>query len=81
MNHEFEMFEARLHSLGSSVDAYIVMESNYTTYGSPKSLEVLKRLGEGWLSNYQDKMVYVFLSYFTETGKTNGWSVNNEPKE
>jgi len=73
VNHEFDMTEARLESLGSSVDAYIIMESNFTTYGSPKALEMLDKMREGWLQDHQHKMAYVFLSYFTEKGKTNGW--------
>jgi len=67
------MTEARLESLASSVDAYIIMESNFTTYGSPKALEMLDKMREGWLQDHQHKMAYVFLSYFTEKGKTNGW--------
>lgn len=73
VNHEFDMTEARVESLGSSVDAYIIMESNFTTYGTPKALEMLDRMRDGWLAEHQHKMAYVFLSYFTEKGKTNGW--------
>ncbi len=74
MNHEFDFFEARVKSLGDAVDAYIVQESNFTTFGTEKELEFLKRFKEkAWLSEFQDKIAYVLLSHFEERGHTNGW--------
>jgi len=42
VNHEFDFFEARVGSIGDIVDAFIVQESNFTTFGSSKELEFLQ---------------------------------------
>ena len=73
VNHEFDLFEARLNMLQDIVDAYIVLESNYTTHGDPKHLLFLERLKAGWLKEYQSKLIYVFLSFFPDNGKKDGW--------
>ena len=73
VNHEFDLFEARLHTLQDTVDAYIVLESNTTTHGDPKHLLFLERLMAGWLGDYQSRLLYVFLSFFPEDGKSDGW--------
>lgn len=73
VNHEFDFFEARVRILQDVVDAFIVQESNFTTFGTAKELEFLKRFKEGWLPDQQDKFIYVMLSHFKEKGKENGW--------
>jgi beta-1,4-mannosyl-glycoprotein beta-1,4-N-acetylglucosaminyltransferase len=72
-NHEFDFFETRVRSLKDVVDVFLVQESNYTTFGGSKELEFLSRLRRGWLKEHQEKIGYVYLSHFTEKGKTNGW--------
>ena len=52
-NHEFDFFEARIRSLADVVDAFIVQESNFTTFGSPKPLEFLTQFRRGWLWKHQ----------------------------
>ncbi len=42
VNHEFDFFEARVRELEGVVDAYIVQESNFTTFGTAKELLFLK---------------------------------------
>ncbi|XP_040565710.1 beta-1,4-mannosyl-glycoprotein 4-beta-N-acetylglucosaminyltransferase [Lepeophtheirus salmonis] len=62
--------------IGSSIDvmdAYIIQESNYTTFGTPRKLEIYERLSSGWLRKYQDKLIYVLLSHFNEKWTENGW--------
>ena len=73
MNHEFEMLEARVKMLEDVVDVYLLLESNYTAYGSGKELLFLDKFRAGWLAEYQDKIQYVFLSFFHEAAKKNGW--------
>ena len=73
VNHEFDMFEARLEMLKNVVDVYLVLESNYTAYGSGKQLSFLDKLRTGWLEEYQSKIQYVFLSFFPAEAETNGW--------
>ena len=55
------------------VDVYLLLESNYTAYGSEKELLFLERFRSGWLSDYHKKIQYIFLSFFPKEGETNGW--------
>lgn len=73
VNHEFDFFEARVKTLHDVVDAFIIQESNFTTFGSQKDLHFLDKFRQGWLGEFQNKFLYVFLSHFTEKGKDNGW--------
>ena len=73
MNHEFDFFDARLKSLQDTVDVYIVLESTYSTYGKSKPLSFLEKLKAGWLSEFQDKLLYVLLPFFPKAGESNGW--------
>ena len=73
VNHEFDLFDARLKSLQDTIDVYIVLESNYSSYGEAKPLSFFDKFKKGWLSEFQDKLVYVFLPFFPKAGETNGW--------
>ena len=73
VNHETDLFEARLEMLDSVVDVYLVLESNYSSYGTAKPLTFLDKFRSGWLSSFQEKLLYVFLPYFPKEGETNGW--------
>jgi len=73
VNHETDLFEARLEMLDKVVDVYLVLESNYSSYGTPKPLTFLDKFRSGWLSSFQQKLLYVFLPYFPKEGETNGW--------
>ena len=69
VNHEFDLFEARLEMLDDIVDVYLLLESNYTAYGSGKELLFMEKFRAGWLEKYQSKIQYVFLSFFHEQAK------------
>nr|XP_053634686.1 uncharacterized protein LOC128690154 [Cherax quadricarinatus] len=73
VNHEFALFEARMHELHDVVDVFIIAESNYTAHGDPKDFHFLARLREGYLKNFQNKIVYVPLGFFPSQSKENGW--------
>jgi len=73
VNHEFDLFDARLRSLEDTVDVYILLESTYSSYGEPKPLSFLEKFKSGWLSEFQDKILYVLLPFFPKAGETNGW--------
>lgn len=75
MNVEFEMLEIRLHELGDIVDVFLILESNYTAYGDPKSLRLRDELASGKHAKYASKIVYVLLDYFPAEGRTNGWII------
>ena len=73
VNHEFDLFEARLEMLKGVVDVYLMLESNYSSYGEPKPLSFLHKLQEGWLSSHQPSLLYILLPFFPKAGETNGW--------
>jgi hypothetical protein len=73
VNHEFDLFEARLEMLKDVVDVYIVLESNFSTYGEAKPLSFLQKLQAGWMAPLQDRLLYVLLPFFPKAGETNGW--------
>ncbi|CAB4063400.1 MGAT3 [Lepeophtheirus salmonis] len=67
------LYEMRIGSSIDVMDAYIIQESNYTTFGTPRKLEIYERLSIGWLRKYQNKLIYVLLSHFNEKWTENGW--------
>ena len=73
MNHEFDLFEARLETLKGVVDVYLMLESNYSSYGESKPLFFLEKLQEGWLASHQSSLLYIFLPFFPKAGEANGW--------
>ena len=73
VNHELDLYEARLEILKDVVDVYIMLESNYSSYGEPKPLTFLQKLQTGWMSRYQDSLLYVLLPFFPKAGESNGW--------
>ena len=72
-NKEWSMLEARINELGWLVDVFIILESNYTLYGDPKELTLLKRLNNGYLKEFHHKIMYVFLDHFPDGARENGW--------
>ena len=62
-----------MEMLEDIVDVYLLLESNYTAYGSGKELSFLEKFRTGWLQDYQSKIQYIFLSFFPKEAETNGW--------
>jgi len=58
------MLDLRLAELGDLVDVFLILESNYTAYGTPKKLHLLERLLNGTYSDFHFKIVYVLLDFF-----------------
>ncbi|XP_076056274.1 uncharacterized protein LOC143034218 [Oratosquilla oratoria] len=73
VNHEYVMFEARMHELYDTIDVFVICESNYTAHGDYKKPEFFERLNGGYMQQFQDKMMYVFLGFFPKQAKENGW--------
>ena len=73
INQEFEMLEIKVAEYGDLVDVWIILESNYTTYGDPKSLNFLAKLQSGAFADVACKVVYVFLDYFPDKAYYDGW--------
>jgi beta-1,4-mannosyl-glycoprotein beta-1,4-N-acetylglucosaminyltransferase len=72
-NLEFAILEARLAEFGDVVDVFIVLESNYTAYGKPKPLRLLEMLCQGKYRRYAHKIVHVWLDYFPNGARRDGW--------
>ena len=81
VNHEFDMFEARVDQLADVVDVLLLTESNYTASGIPKEYKFLKKFTEGWLSKRQDKIAYVPMSTFPERAKRDGWFADSRSRD
>ena len=75
-SYEFEMLEGRMKELGDVVDVFIIVESNYTAYGQPKGRLLWDKLKTGYLKEYQNKIIYVFLDYFPVEALRDGWFVD-----
>ena len=72
-NAEIEMAELRFAELAEVVDVFLILESNYTMYGTPKKLHILERLRNGTYPNVAGKVVHVFLNYFPQKAYQDGW--------
>lgn len=75
-NGEFAMMETAVMSLHKAVDAFLILESNYTAAGHPKERELLKKLQEGYLREFQYKIVYISLDFFPKAAYANGWVID-----
>ena len=77
-NLEFDMLETRFAETGDLIDVFVIQESNYTAYGDPKALRLLRYLQESsdLSRDILCKIVYVFLSYFPTEGYYDGWIVD-----
>lgn len=71
------MLEARFLEIGDVVDVFLILESNFTAYGSPKPLRVLTALQQGKYAEYAHKIVHVMLDYFPAAAHTDGWIIDN----
>jgi len=73
VNHEFDFFETRIATLSNVTDVFIVQESNFTTFGTSKDLHFLEKFRKGWLSEVHPKLLYIYLSTFSQSQKISGW--------
>ncbi|CAN7984113.1 unnamed protein product, partial [Ixodes pacificus] len=56
-NHEMDLLDIRIHVLGDAVDYYVVCETSYTNFGSPKPLYLSSNLSAGFLSEHRHKII------------------------
>ena len=73
VNHEFDFFETRVATLSNVTDVFIVQESNFTTFGTSKDLLFLQKFKQGWLRDTHPKLLYIYLSVFSQSQKISGW--------
>lgn len=72
---EWEMLEARVASLYNLVDVFLVLESNSTLSGQAQPRRLLQRLRDGYLGQYQAKILYVAHDLLPHQGLDNAESL------
>ncbi|XP_077541392.1 beta-1,4-mannosyl-glycoprotein 4-beta-N-acetylglucosaminyltransferase-like isoform X1 [Haemaphysalis longicornis] len=63
-NHELDLLDIRVKELGDAVDYYVIAESNYTYFGSPKGLHLRANLSAGFLREYRHKIITLALGVY-----------------
>lgn len=73
-NMELELLNARISLTYDYVDAFLILESNYTGFGDRKPLFLYDTLRQGYFEKFSKKLIYVHLDHFPEdaVGKKNG---------
>ncbi|CAL4068311.1 unnamed protein product, partial [Meganyctiphanes norvegica] len=77
VSYELDMFETRLHELYNTVDFFVIVEANHTDYGDPKPLVFLERLKKGYLGEFQNKIVHVYVSSEPPNAKEPTWRAHD----
>ena len=54
------------------VDVFLVQESNFTNSGEERPLDFLKKLEDGWLEEYREKLVYLLRTEMPPGGFEDG---------
>ncbi|XP_077539729.1 beta-1,4-mannosyl-glycoprotein 4-beta-N-acetylglucosaminyltransferase-like [Haemaphysalis longicornis] len=75
-NHELDLLDIRVKELGDAVDYYLIAESNYTYFGSPKGLHLLSNLSAGFLREYRHKIIPLALGAYSY-GTGDPWAPEN----
>ncbi|XP_077539951.1 beta-1,4-mannosyl-glycoprotein 4-beta-N-acetylglucosaminyltransferase-like [Haemaphysalis longicornis] len=63
-NHELDLLDIRVKELGDAIDYYLIAESNYTYFGSPKGLHLRSNLSAGFLQEYRHKIIPLALGVY-----------------
>ena len=61
VNHELRMTEVRIRQLASEVDIFVILESSITSGGDVKPLHFYNAFQNGYLEEFQDKILYIHL--------------------
>lgn len=72
-NMEFELLEIRFAEISDVVDVFLILESNFTAYGTAKELHFLRRLQNNSYPDVEHKIVHVFLDHFPDKAHKDGW--------
>jgi len=80
VNHEFDFFEARLRDHWDTVDVFLILEAKFTAFGDKKDSKFFDKLKTGWLAEFQHKILYVYLDFFHEKGRHDGWFADSYPR-
>ncbi|CAD5115157.1 unnamed protein product [Dimorphilus gyrociliatus] len=73
-NMELELLNARISLTYDFVDAFVILESNYTGFGDRKPLFLYDALRQGYYQEFEKKLVYVHLNFYPKeaSGKAGG---------
>ena len=72
-NVEFNMLEMRFAELADVVDVFLILESSYTAFGTPKPLHLLAQIRNRTYPNVAGKLLHIFLNYFPSGAHRDGW--------
>ncbi|XP_077541393.1 beta-1,4-mannosyl-glycoprotein 4-beta-N-acetylglucosaminyltransferase-like isoform X2 [Haemaphysalis longicornis] len=75
-NHELDLFDIRVKELGDAVDYYVIVESNYTYFGSLKALHLRSNLSAGFLHQYRHKIIPLAIGVYNY-GDGSPWAPEN----
>ena len=73
VNHELSFTEVRFYELAKVVDVFVILESPITSGGDPKPLHFFDALQQGFLREFQDKILYVYLPEIPQNYIDDGW--------
>lgn len=75
-NHELDLLEIRVNYLGEAVDKYVIVESNYTYFGTAKPLNLRSNLSAGFLRSHTHKIIPVAITVYNY-GNGDPWAPEN----
>ena len=73
VNHELQWFEVRVRQLHSVVDVFVILESTIASSGQAKNLTFYDAFQDGFLKEFQHKILYVKLDDIPQDYIDDGW--------
>ena len=77
VNHELSWIEACFRQLDKVVDIFVILESQMTSGGDWKPLHFLNAFKDGFLSDIQHKILYIYLESIPESYVKDGWQTES----
>ena len=77
VNHELSWIEACFRQLDKAVDIFVILESQMTSGGDWKPLHFLNAFKDGFLSDIQHKILYIYLESIPENYIKDGWQTES----
>ncbi|KAH9380943.1 hypothetical protein HPB48_008396 [Haemaphysalis longicornis] len=73
LDHQLDLLEIRVKELGDAVDCYIIVESNYTYFGTASRSICRQPYMQGFLREYAHKIIPLAVTVF-DYGDANPWA-------
>ena len=77
VNHELGFTEVRIRQLEGAVDVFVILESKITSGGDEKPLHFFNAFKQGFLSDIQDKILYIHLDTIPVSYIQDGWKLES----